>query len=375
MADYYQILGVDKSATQDDIKKAYRKLAHKYHPDKNPGDKESENKFKEINNAYEVVGDPKKRNDYDRFGGNTGKYQQYANGQGGFGGFGGPGGGFENVDFNFGGGSGGFGDINDVFETFFGAGFNNSGKQTTSRSRGVNIEMKIDLTLEEAAEGAKKSFTYKHKTKCKNCNGNGHEPDSGVKTCTTCKGKGKIYQRVETIFGTIQQETQCPECEGIGKIYDKKCNVCTGHGYTNEQEELEIEVPVGVSSGDRIRVSGKGEAGYRNSQPGDLYLIVNILPHKHLERDSQDIKSTIEVDYFDFLLGTKVDVQTVWGEVEIEIPKITNPDKKLRLKNQGMPSLNNPKNKGDHYLTLKPVMPKKLSKKQIKTITSLRDEL
>ncbi|NJK70827.1 MAG: molecular chaperone DnaJ [Thermales bacterium] len=375
MADYYQILGVDKNATQEEVKKAYRKLAHKFHPDKNPGDKSAETKFKEINNAYEVIGDPKKRNDYNRFGANTNQYQQYAQGRGantsGFGGF-------EGVDFNFGqGGQGWFGDINDVFESFFGAGFNGGTRQNSnfSQQKGVDIEMKIDLTLEEAAKGVKKKFNYKHNIKCEHCEGKGHEPDSSVKTCNTCHGKGRVYQRVETIFGTIQQETQCPECEGVGKLYDKKCNVCTGKGFNKANDNIEIDIPVGVDTGDKIRVNGKGEAGYKNSNPGDLYLMVNILKHNHLSRDNQDINSSIKVNYFDFLLGTQVDVYTVWGEVEIKIPAGTSPDKKLRLKNQGMPSLNNSRNKGDHYLQLIPMMPKKLTKKQIKSLEKLKDEV
>ena len=380
MADFYEILGVSKTATQDEIKKAYRKQAHKFHPDKNPGDTAAEAKFKEANNAYEVLGDPQKRQNYDRFGSTGGG----PGGFGGFGGAGGPGGfgGFEGFQGGFGQGAAGaspFDDLNDVFESFFGAGFSSQGRRagpgrTRSRMRGVDIEMKIDLTLEEAAEGAKKNFKYTHKVKCDNCTGKGHEPGSKVDTCPTCKGKGRVYQRVETIFGVIQQETQCPTCEGTGNVYEKKCHVCTGKGYNEEQEELEVTIPVGVDTGDKVRVSGKGEAGYKGSDPGDLFLVVNILPHKSLRREGLNITSTIAVDYFDLLLGTRVDVDTVWGEVEMEIPKYTNPDQKLRLKEQGMPALNNTKKKGDHYIKIKTVMPKKLSGKQLKTLEDIRTE-
>jgi molecular chaperone DnaJ len=371
MADYYQILGVDKNASQDEVKKAYRKLAHKYHPDKNPDNKESETKFKEINNAYEVISDPKKRNDYDRFGGNTAQYQQHTNNQaaGGFGGF-------DNVEFNFG-GNGGFGDINDVFESFFGSGFSRQGGQSSnsSRGRGVDIELRLDITLEESARGEKKKFNYSHNVKCDHCSGQGHEPDSDVKSCNTCHGKGRVFQRTETIFGMIQQESICPDCEGIGKIYEKKCNVCSGKGYNKSNEDLEITIPLGVNTGDKIRVSGKGEAGYRNSQNGDLFLIVNIIKHETLQRDGQDIESSIKINYFDFLLGTSIDVYTVWGEVSIKIPSGTSPEKKLRLKEKGMPALNNSKQKGDHYLKLVPVMPKKLTKKNLISITKLKSEI
>lgn len=381
MADLYEILGVSKTATQDEIKKAYRKKAHKFHPDKNPGDKSAEAKFKEVNNAYEVLGDQQKRTNYDRFG-SAGMNQGFpGGGPGGAGGFGG----FDGFNVNFGQGGaqpGGspFDDLNDVFETFFGSGFSSTGRRRSSggrasRMRGVDIEMKIDLTLEEAAQGAKKTINYSHKVKCEHCTGKGHEPGSKIDTCPTCKGKGRVYQRVETIFGVIQQETQCPTCEGTGNVYEKKCSVCTGKGYNEETEELEVTIPVGVDNNDKVRVSGKGEAGYKGSEPGDLFLIVAIKQHKNLKREGKNIISNIDVDYFDLLLGTKVDVQTVWGEVEVEIPSFTNPEGKLRLKEQGMPSLNNPDSKGDHYIKIRVKMPKKLSGKQKKTLEEIRKEI
>jgi molecular chaperone DnaJ len=373
MADFYDILGVSKTATQDEIKKAYRKQAHKFHPDKNQGDKTAESKFKEVNNAYEVLSDQQKRANYDRFGSTNGA-NGFPGGAGGFGGF----------DVNFGQGGPGagspFDDLNDVFETFFGSGFSSTGRRRnsqtrTSRGRGIDIEMKIDLTLEEAAAGAKKNFTYTHKVKCNNCTGKGHEPGSKIDTCPTCKGKGRVYQRVETIFGVIQQETTCPTCDGTGNVYEKKCAICTGKGYNEESETLEVSIPVGVDNHDKVRVSGKGEAGYRGSEAGDLFLIVNIVEHKNLIREGLNITSTIEVDYFDLLLGTKVDVDTVWGEVEVAIPRNTNPEGKLRLKEQGMPKLNNPAVKGDHYIKIKVVMPKKLNNKQLKALEDIRDTL
>lgn len=377
MANLYEVLGVPKNATQDEIKKAYRKLAHKYHPDKNSGDKASETKFKEINNAYEVLGDEKKRGNYDRFG--DASQNMNFGGQGG-----GPGGfGFgDGVQFDFGqGGAGGFDDLNDVFETFFGSGFGASSQKRSrarnnaSRMKGVDIEMGIELSLEEAARGVKKTFSYKHNITCDNCTGKGYEPGSKVQNCTTCKGQGRVYQRVETIFGVIQQETQCPTCDGIGKIYDKKCHVCTGKGYNQNTEELEVEIPVGVDNDDKVRVSGKGEAGYRGSESGDLYLIIKVANNKLLTREKQDITSTIEIGYFDLLLGSHIDVYTVWGEVEVQIPPMTNPEGKLRLKGQGMPALNNPNNKGDHYIKLKIRMPEKLTNDQSEVLMKIRDTI
>lgn len=371
MADLYQILGVPKSATQDEIKRAYRKLAHKYHPDKNPNDPESEKKFKEINNAYEVVGDAKKRQNYDRFGSNYDKVNQSKGGSSdGFG--------FDGVDFDFGGG-GGFGDLNDVFETFFGSGFGSSSqrreKPSSARQRGVDIEMGIELTLEESANGVKKTINYRRNVTCKVCDGKGNEPGSKVSQCPTCKGQGRVYQRVETIFGVVQQETTCPTCDGIGKVYEKQCHNCNGKGYNQENEELEIEIPVGVDNNDRIRVDKKGQAGYKGSEPGDLYLVVLIKAHKFLKRENNDVTSTVEIGYLDLLLGARVDVVTVWGEVEIQIPALTSPEGQLRLKSQGMPKLNNATSKGDHYIKLKVRMPKELAVEQKEILEQVRSQL
>jgi molecular chaperone DnaJ len=379
MANHYETLGVAKNASQDDIKKAYRKLAHKHHPDKNNGDKVSETKFKEINNAYEVLGDQKKRTQYDQFGDSFNQYgQQGGAGMGGFN--------YGDVQFDFGnGGASPFGDLNDVFETFFGSGFGASGaggqrsssggKGRASRMKGVDIEMLMELTLEETARGAKKNFTYTHNTKCDHCVGQGHEPGSKVSNCDTCRGSGKVYQRVETIFGVIQQEAQCPTCEGLGKIYEKKCKVCIGKGYNQHNEELEVEIPVGVSSGDKVRVAGKGEAGYRGSEAGDLYLIIRLKEHKTLRKEGLDVSSNIEIGYFDVLLGKTIDVQTVWGNVEVTIPELSNPEGKLRLKEQGLPALNNPSKKGDHYIKLNIRMPSKLSGSQKEILQKIQSEV
>lgn len=362
MADLYQVLLVDKTATQDEIKKSYRKLAHQYHPDKTSGDKTLETKFKEINNAYEVLGDAKKRANYDQFGdansGNSGMNNGFPSGFSGS---------VNMSDFGFDG-------IGDVFEAFFGAGGSPFGNvKNTNKRRGIDLESILGITLEEAASGITRTFDHKHNVKCSTCDGLGYEKGTSAKTCPTCRGSGKVYQRVSTIFGVIQQEASCPTCEGIGKIYDKKCPNCKGLGYNRETEKLEIKVPAGVSTGDRIRVSGKGEAGYKGSEAGDLYLAIQIENHKNFKRENLDISSVAEIDYLDLLTGTKLDVPTVWGNVEITIPELTNPDGKLRLKNQGMPKLNNPSLKGDHYLNIKVKMPKNLSKQQKELIQEMKE--
>ena len=370
-SEYYDLLGVSKSASQDEIKKAYRKAAHKYHPDKNPGDDAAEAKFKEVNNAYEVLGDDQKRRQYDQFGaagaGGPGGFNPGA----GFGGFGG-GGGVE-FDFqDFAGGMGGGAD--DIFEQFFGAGFNRQGRRggPSPRQKGVDMEMRLDITLQESATGAEKEISYKHKIRCGRCESKGYEPGSSLKNCGKCGGRGKTVEQMQTILGVIQQERACQDCVGTGKIPEKECKDCSGKGFQVDNDKISVKIPQGVSTGDRIRVAEKGEAGYRGSVPGDLYLLVGIKSNKDLQRDGDDIYSKVEVDYYDLLLGTSVDVETVWGQVEVTIPKLTNPNKQLRLKNQGMPRLNRSDQKGDQYININVKMPKKLTKKQEKVVEGLR---
>lgn len=383
MADYYSILNVDKNASGEEIKKSYRKLAHEYHPDKNQGDKKAEEKFKEINNAYQVLGDPQKKSEYDKFGGDPGRFASGPGASGNpqdFGGFGGANGpGFE---FNFGNGANGAGfeDLQGVFETFFGGGFEtpNSSRsrkaQSSSRSKGIDLEMEINISLEEAATGAEKIVKVKHNVKCETCEGSGHKKDSKVSNCQTCKGRGRVYQRMNTIFGTVQQEIVCPGCEGLGKIYSDPCSACQGKSFVEKVEEIRVKIPVGLNQGDRIRVSGKGQAGYRTSSPGDLYLYINIKTNKDLERKNLDIYSDFQINYFDLLLGKTVEIYTVWGDISMTIPPMTNPEDRLRIKNHGMPKLNNASVKGDHYVNLVVKMPKKLSKEQIKTLQKIRED-
>lgn len=370
----YDILGVEKSSTPDEIKKAYRKLAHQYHPDKNPGNKAAEDKFKEANNAYEILSDPQKKSNYDRFGA-AGAQAGFGGGnysgssQGGF-----PGGG----NFNF--GTEGFGGLDDVFEAFFGSGggspFGNGQRQggVSSRKKGIDLEVEMSVNLEEAAKGVTKTFKHKHNSSCIHCEGKGYEKGSKVTTCPTCKGTGQVYQRMQTIFGTVQQATSCPTCDGLGKIYEKTCKFCTGKGFNQEVENLTVQIPVGIETGQKIRVSGKGEAGYRGSEPGDLYIYINVEIHKNFRREGMDIQSNVEINYLDLILGTTLDVETVWGPVEITVPPLTNPEGKLRLRNQGMPKLNNQNVKGDQYLSIKVKMPASLTDKQKEALTKLRAE-
>lgn len=360
----YEILGVDKTATQDEIKKAYRRLAHKYHPDKNQNNKEFEAKFKEINNAYEVLSDPKKRSNYDRFGGgsatggfNGSGFDQGFSGFSGFSNFGGFQGNFNSAEFeNFG---EMFGGLDDILEQMFGT--RGKSRQTSSRKKGIDLEIGMEITLEESAKGMEKTFEHTHNMQCKACEGKGYEKGSSSHTCTTCRGAGRVYQRSSTFFGTIQEEVVCPTCLGIGKIYDKMCQVCLGKGFNKEKEQITFKIPVGVDNGDRIKITGKGEAGYRGSQPGDLFIRVSIKDQPGVLRKGQDTFGTIEVGYFDLVLGKKTKVKTVWGETDLKIAEMTPPDGQIKLEKMGMPKLNNPSQKGDHYVSLKVIMPKNLS--------------
>jgi molecular chaperone DnaJ len=363
MADYYDILGVSKNASADEIKKAYRKKAHAHHPDKNQGNKESETKFKEVSNAYEILSDAQKKANYDCFG--------EAGVNGNMGGFGGQQGGFNAGGMGF----GDMGGLDDVINSFFGGGFGSSrgGQQTQSRNRthGIDMEMMIDLTLEEIALGSPKEFDLKHNTMCKHCKGMGFEPKSKVKGCDTCQGQGRVYQRMQTIFGMMQQEIECPTCDGKGRIFEEKCTICKGQGFAQEIEKIKVDIPAGIEAGQRIRVRGKGQAGYQGSQAGDLYLNISVNTNKNnLIREGSDITSFINIDYFSLLTGLKVDVYTVWGNVEITIPAMTNPDAKLRIREKGMPNLNNPKIKGDHFVKLKVLMPN-LTVDQLEVIRNL----
>lgn len=365
-SDYYEILGVSKNATQDEIKKAYRKKAHQLHPDKNPNNPEAENEFKKVNNAYEVLGDATKRANYDRFGSN---YQNVNNAGAGFG--------FDGVQFDFQDFAGGFGGggIEDIFDSFFGGNSRSRSSQSSSRTKGIDIELGVEVTLEESARGARKVVEYERKTKCETCEGKGFEAGVKMKTCDNCKGRGKILKRVDTIFGVIQQETVCPICEGSGKIPEKSCSSCAGKGYHSKKEILEFDVPVGVATEDKVKIPGKGQAGYKGSDYGDLFLRVKIKDHPTLRRQGMDIYSTITINYLDFILGTKIDVYTVWGEVEVQVPPFTNPEGKLRLRGQGMPKLNNENEKGDHYVELKIKMPENLSNQDIAILREIRSKL
>jgi molecular chaperone DnaJ len=355
--DYYEILGVSKTASQEEIKKAYRKLALKYHPDKGGG-KESEAKFKEINEAYSVLSDPEKRKSYDQFGRNP--FGSGTNGQAGgfnygqYGGFNGQGFNYEDL--------GGFGDI---FETFFGGG--GRGRQATRQNRGADVEAEIKISFKEAVFGTETDFKLLIQNSCSRCKGSGAEPGKGTKTCPTCKGSGQVQSQTRTIFGTFAQTQTCITCHGTGKVPEENCAKCGGSGRVKEQVTVRVKIPAGVDEGTVIRLIGKGEAAERGGKPGDLYLKVRVTSDKRFERNGFDIENEVIVTFPQAALGTMVDVETIDGKVKLKVPAGTQSGKVFKLSGKGIPRLNG-RGRGDHLVTVSVKTPTGLSRHQKKLL-------
>lgn len=354
--DYYEVLGVSKNATTDELKKAYRKLALQYHPDKGGG-KENEAKFKEINEAYSVLSDPEKRKAYDQFGhsgpfgaGNGGFNQQYQQ----YGGFNG-----QNINFDFS-DLGGFGDI---FETFFGGGRTS----TKRKAKGADIEANIRIDFSEAVFGTEKDFKLLKMNVCDRCKGDGAEPGVGTKTCPTCHGKGQVQTQARTVFGTFAQTSTCPECHGLGKVPEKKCSKCNGAGRVKEQVTVKVKIPAGIDNGQIIRLESKGEAAEYGGESGDLFLHVRVNPDKKFERDGFNILGKAEISFPQASLGTTVEVETIDGKVKLKIPAGTQSGKVFKLSNRGIPKLNS-KSRGDHLVRVLVKTPTNLSRKQKKLL-------
>lgn len=363
MADYYDTLGVSKDASESEIKRAYRKLAHQYHPDKQGGD---EKKFREVNEAYEALSDPNKRAQYDRFGktfsgSGTGgdPFSDFARGFGGFQWQGG----FSDNGFDFG----------DIFSDIFGFG----GERASRRTRGIDLEMPIKISFKEAIFGTEKEISFQKKDSCASCNGTGAEPGTKLKSCGTCHGQGKIKQVQRTIIGNITNTTTCGTCEGLGKIPEKPCGSCAGKGVKDQIKKVTVIVPPGIDDGQRIRLKGMGQIGYRGSEPGDLYVRVQVDNHSTLKREGVNIVSEVPVSFYQAALGTRVDVETVDGTVELKIPAGTQSGKLFRLRGKGVPHIGTGK-RGDHLVTVRVVTPTKLTKKEkeiLRQVASERGEL
>jgi len=365
--DYYNILGVEKGSSDDEIKKAYRKLAHKYHPDKSGGD---EAKFKEINEAYQVLSDKQKRSQYDQFGSS---FDQAGAGAGqGFGGFdfSGFSGGQNGFNFEFGGDSGGFGDI---FGDIFGGGGSQKGRQ----ERGNDVSVDVEIALEEAVVDTEKDLNIFLSSVCSKCNGTGAEIGSKIINCKTCSGTGHIRKERRTILGTFAQMEVCQDCNGQGKKPEKNCTKCGGDGKIKENRNIKIKIPAGIADGQTIRLSGQGEAGFRpasgKSVPGDLYITVHIKPHVIYKRNGDDIIYNLEINYSQAVLGDKLKISTLYGDVNLKIPSGIQSGKIIKLNDKGLPHLQG-RGRGDMLVVVKIKTPQKISKSQKKLLEDLRKE-
>ncbi len=360
--DYYEVLGVDKTATENEIKIAYRKLAIKYHPDRNPGNAEAEEKFKEAAEAYDVLHDPQKRQQYDQFGFNA------------------PGGGF-----NGGGGFGGGFSMDDIFSMFgdvfggHGGGFSGfsgfGGGAQHAQYRGSDLRLKVRLTLQEIATGVTKKFKVKKDVPCSHCHGSGSEDGSGTSTCPTCQGRGVVVKTVHTMLGMMQTQTECPTCHGEGTIIKNKCHECGGTGVTKGEEVVEIKIPAGVAEGMIVNVPGKGNAGQRNGVNGDIQVYIEEIASDTFVRDGQDVIYNLLLDFPTAALGGEVSIPTIDGsKVKVKIEPGTQPGKTLRLRGKGLPQVPGyGSGQGDLVVNISVYVPKELSKEERKTIEELRD--
>ncbi len=361
--DYYEVLGVDKSASADEIKKAYRKKAIQYHPDKNPGDKEAEEKFKEAAEAYEVLSNPDKRARYDQFG------HEGMSGAGGFGGGfgGGQGMSMDDIFSMFGdifGGHGGFGGF---------SGFGGGGSSQAQRKfRGSDLRVKVKLSLKDIANGTTKKFKLKKYVPCSHCHGTGAEGNSGTETCPTCKGSGHILRTQQSIFGMMQTQTVCPQCNGEGKIIKNKCKECGGEGIVYGEEVVEVKIPAGVAEGMQLSMSGKGNAGRHNGIPGDLLIQIEEEPHPELIRDENDLVYNLLLSIPMAALGSTVEIPTIDGKAKVKIEPGTQPGKVLRLRGKGLPNVNGYGN-GDLLINVSVYIPETLSKDEKNALEKMQD--
>jgi len=363
--DYYETLGCSKSSTADELKKAYRKLAIKYHPDKNPDNPEAEEKFKEISEAYEVLSDENKRTQYDQFG-------HAAFGGAGGGGFGGQGG-FHHADLDealrtfmgaFGGGGGGGG--GGIFDDIFGGG----GRSRAANNRGSDLRFDLEIDFEEAVFGSQRELTFPVMDSCKTCKGSGASSGSGKKTCGTCGGAGQVISS----SGFFQMRQNCPSCNGSGEVIENPCNKCSGTGREKTKRTLSLKVPAGVETGSRLRLRGKGEGGVQGGPAGDLYVIMNVKPHDIFERHGDELICEIPLPYPVAVLGGELEVPTLDGFAKLKIPAGTDSGKTFRLKHKGIKGANS-RSAGDLHVRVFVEVPSKLSSDQKKTVHLLRDQM
>ena len=343
--DYYEVLGVPKDADEDALKKAYRKLAKKYHPDANPGDKAAEAKFKEASEAYSVLSDPQKRQQYDQFG--HAAFEQGGAGAGGFGGgFGG---------FDFGGGR--------------------SGRARSGPSRGANIKTSVRITFEEAVFGCDKEIEINFKETCASCHGTGAKAGTSPQTCSKCNGKGKIMYTQQSFFGTVQNVQTCPDCNGTGQVIKEKCPDCYGTGYKTVRKKFKVSIPAGIDNGQCVRLAGGGEPGTGGGERGDLLVEAVVSQHPIFKRQDTSIYSTVPISFARAALGGPIRIKTVDGEVEYDVRPGTQTDTKVRLKGKGVPSLRSRSVRGDHYVTLVVQVPERMNQAQKEALRRFDDAM
>ena len=356
--DYYEILGVGRGASADEIKKAYRKLTRKYHPDANPGDTEAEKKYKEINEANEVLSDPQKRAQYDQFG-----YVGDMPPGGDFGGFGGAG--FGGADFG------------DLFGDLFGSAFGGTGRRSVDPNaprRGNDLEYTMQISLEDAFRGVTKKIEVPRLETCPHCGGSGAEPGTKIETCPTCGGRGQVQQTVNTPFGQMAQVTACPTCHGKGKVIKTPCRECKGQGRVRKQHSVDVKIPAGIDTGIRLRVSSQGEAGVNGGPSGDLFLLIEVKPDRRFQRKGDDLNTSVDIKYPQAALGCEVKIETFDGFETLDIPAGTQPGSKLRIKGRGMPRLRG-KGSGDMNILVKVTISKDLSAKERELLEQIAKEM
>ncbi len=364
--DYYEILGVNKDASKDEIKKAFYKLAHKYHPDKKGGD---EKRFKEVNEAYQVLSDEAKRKNYDQFGAS---FENMRQGQGAYGQSNGFGGfdfsGFQNAGDGFGGVEFDFGNLNDIFSDFFGG---SAGRQKSGDVRGRDISTEMEITFSEAVFGVTRTFLMTKKSMCDTCQGTGGKPGAKMETCGHCNGQGRIHETKRSFFGTFSSTKVCDECLGSGKVPTEKCPTCKGAGVIRKETEISLNIPAGIRDGEMMRLAGMGEAVSRGT-PGDLYVKINVLSHPVFKREGGNLIMDMDLKFTDALLGAERTVKTLDGEITVKIPEGVSMNEILRVKGKGMP-LGRGK-RGDLLIKLNIILPKKLSRKEKELIEKLKEE-
>lgn len=345
--DYYEVLGVERGASEAEIKSAYRRLAKKYHPDLNPGDKEAEAAFKEVNEAYEVLSDDQRRARYDQFG----HEDPTAGGYGGYSSYGGGAGGFE-----------------DIFETIFGGGgfggFGGSARQNNGSVRGNDLRYNLTINFEEAVFGCKKEINIARNENCDQCGGSGAKPGNSPVTCDQCHGTGQVTRVQQTMLGSMRTSAPCPKCGGEGKIISDPCPKCSGKGTIRRQRTITVTIPAGIDNGQALTLRGEGEPGKRGGGAGDLYVAISVRPHRKFRRDGVNLYSEMNISFAQAALGDELDIETLKEPVKETITEGTQPGQVIRVKGQGVPTLRNPSQRGDLFVTLKVEVPKRLNEKQ-----------